>query len=186
LKLIQNEINSVCYQIHNVNLSPQNIDYPSYQSKFGWCPMELIKPTFENTTQLARSLHLYGDMRKHCKSRFPAFNVRQCNEPVATDTVFSDTPAIDNGARIAQIFVGRDALVTDIYSMKSNKEFSNTLEYNIRKRGAMDLLISDEVQVEISSKVHDLLQALFIDDWQSEPYHQHQNYAEQQYCTIEG
>jgi hypothetical protein len=116
----------VYYHIQNVNLSPQNIDYPSYQSKIGWCPMDLIKPTFEYTTQLARGL------QKHYNSRFPALNFSQRNEPVATDTVFSDIPAIDNGARIAQIFVGRDTLVTDIYSMKSNKEFINMLEDNIR------------------------------------------------------
>jgi hypothetical protein len=118
-------------------------------------------------------------MRKHYKLRFQAFNVSRRNEPVATDTVFLDTPAIDNGAIIAQIFVGRDTLVTDIYSMKSNKEFISTLEDNICKCGA-------EAQGEISNKVHKLLQALFIDDWQSEPYHQQQNYAEQRYCTIKG
>jgi hypothetical protein len=49
----------------------------------------------------------------------------------------------------------------------------------------MDLLISDDAKVEISNNVHNLLQA-FIDDWQSEPYHQYQNYAEQHYCTIKG
>jgi hypothetical protein len=57
-------------------------------------------------------------MRKRYKSRFPEFNVSQRNKPVATDTVFSNTPAIDNYASIAQIFVGRDTLVTDIKSIK--------------------------------------------------------------------
>jgi hypothetical protein len=117
LALIKNEINSVCCHIQNVNLSPQKIDYPLYQPKFGWCPIEFIKPTFENTTRLARSLHLYGNKRKHYKSRFPAFNVSWRNEPVATDTVFSNTPVIDNGAKIAQVFVGCNTLVPDTYSM---------------------------------------------------------------------
>ena len=37
-------------------------------------------------------------LKKHCKSPFPALNVSRRNEPVATDTVYSDTPAINNGS----------------------------------------------------------------------------------------
>jgi hypothetical protein len=36
-------------------------------------------------------------MRKHYKSRFPAANVSRFIEVVATDTYFSDTPALDVG-----------------------------------------------------------------------------------------
>jgi hypothetical protein len=123
-------------------------------------------------------------MRKHFKSRFPAFNVTRRSEPVATDTIFSDVPAIDNGSTCAQLFVGRHSLVTDIYGMKSDKEFINSLEDNIRKRGAMDKLISDRAMAEIGNKIKDILRALHIDDWQSEPHHQHQNFAERHYATI--
>ena len=58
--------------------------------------------------------------------------------------------------------------------MISNKEFVNTLEDQIRRRGAMDHLISDHAQVEISKRVHDILRAYAISNWQSEPYNQHQ------------
>ena len=68
--------------------------------------------------------------------------------------------------------------------MKSEKEFIHTLEDTIRKSEAMDKLISDRAQVEISNKVMDILRAYRIDDWQSEPHHQHQNYAERRYQTI--
>ena len=44
--------------------------------------------------------------------------------------------------------------------------------------GAMDILISDGGKYEISQQVTDLLRSLFIQDYQSEPYHQHQNKAE--------
>ena len=54
--------------------------------------------------------------------------------------------------------------------MKSNKKIVNSLEDNIRKRGAMEKLISDSAQYEISARVKDILRALFIDDWQSEAY----------------
>ena len=41
----------------------------------------------------------------------------------------------------------------------------------------MDTLISDGGKYEISKRVTDLLRLLFIQDYQSEPYHQHQNKA---------
>ena len=60
-------------------------------------------------------------MRKHFKSRFPAFNIPRRSEEVATDTIFSDTPAIDSGVTMAQIIVGKRTLVTDFYPLKSQK-----------------------------------------------------------------
>ena len=92
-------------------------------------------------------------MRKHFKPRFPAFNIPCRNEAVATHTIFSDTPAIDSGVTMAQIFVGKDSLVSDMYPMHSSKQSVNTLEDNIRFRRAMSKLISDCSQVEISNKV---------------------------------
>jgi hypothetical protein len=44
---------------------------------------------------------------------FFACNVKQHNEPVARDTVFSDTPAVHSVVTAAQICVGREALVAD-------------------------------------------------------------------------
>ena len=96
-------------------------------------------------------------MRKDFKSRFPAFNIPRRSEEVATDTIFSDTPAIDSGVTMAQSFVGKRTLVTDVYPLKSQKQFVNTLEDNIRFRGAMTKLISDYAKVEISNKVKDIL-----------------------------
>ena len=45
----------------------------------------------------------------------------------------------------------------------------------------MDTLISDGGKYEISKRVTDLLHSLFIQDYQSEPYHQHQNKAENRF-----
>ena len=115
-------------------------------------------------------------MRKHFKSRFPAFNIPRRSEEVAKDTIFSDTPAIDSGVTMAQIVV--------IYPLKSQKQFVNTLEDNIRFRGAMTKLISDYAKVEISTKVKDILRMYHSSSWNSEPYHQHQNPAEGRYCTL--
>jgi hypothetical protein len=85
------------------------------------------------TTQYARG-RVSDTLKQHW--RFPACNVKRLNEPVATDTVFSDTPAVDCGVTAAQIFVGHESLVADVYGLKTDKEFVNTLEDNIPERGA--------------------------------------------------
>jgi hypothetical protein len=82
---------------------------------------------------------------------FSACNVKRRNEPVDTDTVFSDTPAVDSDYIAAQLFVGRHFLVADAYGMKTDKEFVNTSEDNICEQGAMDKLISDCAKVEMGS-----------------------------------
>ena len=82
-------------------------------------------------------------MKKHLKSRNPALNVPRRHEAVAKETVYCDTPAIDSGVKMAQLFVGKESLVSDIYPMRSGKQFANTLEDNICRHGAMDKLIRD-------------------------------------------
>ena len=101
-------------------------------------------------------------MKKHLKSRNPALNIPRRHEAVATDSVFSDTPAVDSGVKQAQVIVGRDTLVTDAYPVKSGKQFVNTLEDSMRRRGAMDKLLSDSAKTEISNKVMDILRAYHI------------------------
>jgi hypothetical protein len=103
-------------------------------------------------------------------------NVHRRNEDIATDTVFSDTPAVDDGSMMcAQIYVGMKSQVCDVYGMKTDGQFVNTLQDNIRQRGAPTRLISDRAQSEISNKVKDILRALIIGAWQSKPHQQHQN-----------
>ena len=85
---------------------------------------------------------------------------------------------------MAQRFVGKDSLVSDVYPMHSSKQFVNTFEDNISFRGAMSKLIIDYTQVEISNKVKDILRMYHSSSWHSEPYHQNQNLSEWQYRTI--
>ena len=138
---------------------------------------DTIKETFKHTTQWGASIAIFP-MKRHLKSRNPALNVPRRHEAVATDTAYSDTPAIDSGVKMAQLFVGKESLVSDIYPMRSGKQFVNTLEDNIHRHSAMDKIISDSAKNKISHKVKDILRAYNINDWQSEPYHQNQNPAE--------
>ena len=123
-------------------------------------------------------------MKKHLKSRNTVLNVPRRHEAVARDTVYSDTPAVDSGVKQAQLFVGKESLVSDMYPMRSGKEFVNTLEDSTCRCSAMDKIISDSAKIEISHKVKGILRAYNISDWQSEPHHQNQNPVEWRYRTI--
>jgi hypothetical protein len=76
---------------------------------------------------------------------------------VATDTIYSDTPVIDCGVTSAQLFVGTKTHIADVYPIKSDKQFVNTLLDNITQRGAPTKLTSDRAQVEISERVKQVL-----------------------------
>ena len=72
---------------------------------------------------------------------------------MATDTVWSDEPAIDDGSTAAQVFVGRKTYVTDVYGCKTDAEFTGILEENIREREAMDCLISDGAKARLRQRL---------------------------------
>ena len=112
---------------------PTTIDYDKQIPYFGWVNTETIKRTFENSTQWAVT-STRSHIRKHFKSRFSAFNIPCRYDAVATDTIFSDTSAIDSGVPMVQITVGKDSLVSEAYPMHSSKQFVSTLEDNIRFR----------------------------------------------------
>ena len=97
----------------------------------------------------------------------------QCRqEPLATDTVHSDTPAIDDGSKVAQTLVGTESCVVDEFGMKTASQFVNMLQDVTHMCGAPTKLINDSAQVETSDKVKDIFQCLCIKNWQLEAHHQ--------------
>ncbi|MFM8621767.1 MAG: reverse transcriptase domain-containing protein, partial [Holophagaceae bacterium] len=69
----------------------------------------------------------------------------------------------------------------DVFGMRTDAQFVNTLEDIIRERGAPHRLLSDSAIVIRSSRVKDILRALFIGQWTSKPHRQHQNVMERRY-----
>jgi hypothetical protein len=174
-----------CHQTRTVSntVTVAKPDLELLRPFFGWVPVDRIKKTIDSTTQFARaSVRL--PMRKHFKSRFPAYNVHRWNESVATDTFFCDTPAHDDGilghagATMAQLYVGKTSSKTVVYPMRLESDMSKTLEDLIRNHGAPNSLFSDNAKAQCGKRVLDILRLYGIKDFQSEPHHQHQNFAE--------
>ena len=99
--------------------SPQEPDWNALRPFFAWTSPSSIKDTFNVTTRHGTAPHTQDYIKKHFKSRNPVFNIPRRSEAVATDTIFSDTPAVDDGSTMAQFFCGRDTLVCDAYGIKS-------------------------------------------------------------------
>ena len=99
-------------------------------------------------------------MKKHLKSRNPALNVPRRHEAVATDTVYSNTPAGDSGVKQAQLFVGKESLVSDIYPMRSGKQFINTLEDNIHRSNQGMMMVQPQASLYQNSTQKILLEGL--------------------------
>jgi len=72
-------------------------------------------------------------------------------------------------------------MVADAYGCDTDAAFVQTLEDNIRKRGAMDKLMSDRAQAQVSKLSKNTLRHYCIDDATSEAKHQHQNPSEKKY-----
>jgi hypothetical protein len=64
-------------------------DYGQLRPRLGWLPVDANKKTFEHTTQLTR-MPMSTILKKQYKSPNPALNVHPRDEPVATDTIYSD------------------------------------------------------------------------------------------------
>ena len=127
--------------VHESNHAEQ--DWKSLRPYFGWQSKQVIQDTYKVTSRFGGTLPHHEYLKKHFKSRNPVFNIPGKNEPVATFTIFSDTPAINDGSTMAQFFVGKDTLVCDAYLIKSQKQFINSLYDGIKSRGAMNTIITD-------------------------------------------
>ena len=89
--------NQHVFRTYQHDLSREAPDYEIFGPYFGWVNEDTVQKTMEQSTQWGVSSPNTFLMKKHLTSRNPALNIPRRNEAVATDTVFSDTPAVDSG-----------------------------------------------------------------------------------------
>jgi hypothetical protein len=168
-------LNGTVASVHDVRQRPA--DYESYRRFFLNAPREVVQHTFRATTQHYRSIPATSRILDSRRTHYPAVNRPRRHEGVGTDTMFFDIPAW-GGVMCVQVYVGRSSYYLSVHGMTTDGEFINTFEDEIRQRGAMDTIISDRAQAEVSNRVKTILRNLYIKDWQSEPHHQNQNISE--------
>ena len=78
-------------------------DYEKFRLYFGWVNIDTVQKAMEQSTQWGVSIPNTFPMKMHLKSRNPALNIPRRHEPVATDTICSDTPAVDSGDKNTQL-----------------------------------------------------------------------------------
>jgi hypothetical protein len=92
---------AIHFESHERSTIQREPDYPRLWRFFGYLSVDIVKRTFAKTTQYAHMPHSEL-LQRHHKAQFPALNVLHRNEPIATDYIYSDTPAIDDGSTGAQ------------------------------------------------------------------------------------
>ena len=181
------ESNKSLFSLYDANLNesrPSTCDLGALQKYFLHSPIDVFQRTLKATTQYAQAGWITNNITNTFRSPFPALNVRRRHESVATDTIFSDVGAIDDGSTCAQIFVGMSTKFCDVVGMKTDGQFVHALMDTIRKNGAMDRIVTDGGEALISAKVKNVLRHLCIKNWHTEPHYQHQNPSERRYNDV--
>ena len=142
----------------------------------GYRPLDIVRKTLENTTQLARTIWRFP-LRKHLKARFPFLNNIRLAKSVSMDTIFSSVPAL-GGRTCAQIFYGVSSHMINVYGMKSESEVPLAYQDFMQNEGIPSLLRRDMSKAQMSDKISTLNRDNIVEDAWSEPYHQQQNPVE--------
>ena len=74
--------------------SPQEPDWNTQRPFLAWTSPSSIKDTFNVTTRHGTAPNTQDYIKKHFKPRNLVFSISRCSEAGATDTIFSDTPAV--------------------------------------------------------------------------------------------
>ena len=160
-------------------------DWDALRPNFGFLPAETVRKIMEQSSARYRAAE-HQAFRHHLKSRFPAHNVKHFTEWVSMDTLLSEEPAIDDGipghggAHYVQLFAGIDSGFLQGFAMQTKDQVPQTVEDFIRKNGAPAGLFNDNAKEATSKAIKTIERMYCIKDATSEPYHQHQTYAERQ------
>jgi len=85
-------------------------DYEALHPCFAWAPADIVKKTLEATMQYAWNLYNLP-FCKHYHSHFPALNFDHHHEAVATNTIYSDTSAINDGPPVHRFLLAKKHLL---------------------------------------------------------------------------
>lgn len=109
----------------------REIDPKILRPYLGYRPLPVVIKTLDKTIQMAKMI-IRSPMRCHVKPRNPHQNVTKIDEPVSTDSMFSNCRSIYHGDTAAQVFFGTKSCTVFLYDIKSKGEFSRVYRNFIR------------------------------------------------------
>ena len=168
------EVNPVSPHLHRA--LPAKIDFNKFSKYFYYRPMDVIKKTLQNTTQLAKAEIRYP-LRRHMRSRFHQLRRPRLNEVVATDTKFAKVRSVE-GYTCSQVFYGTKSNIMEVYGMRQEASFPDVYQDFMRDWGIPHTSRRDNSQAQNSEAVKKLHRDRIIADQFSEPHCQWQNPAE--------
>ena len=96
-------------------------------------------------------------MKNQIISPNPIMHLPRRQEDVATDTFYSDTPAVENGSTAAQFFIGRTSKYRSVRPLgHSDGNFPKVLMEEIAAYRAMNRITSDGARAQIGERVKDI------------------------------
>ena len=169
-----------CYNdvhAHRMMTKSNVLDAKRLQPFLGYRPLEVVRRTLEQTTQLA-TLATGIPMRRHVRALFPFLNRKRLDETVATDTFFSSKRDV-SGAWCAQIFYGLTSHFMNIYPLKTESEGPTAFEDFARYEGLPAIIRSDNSKMQrYSTRLLTRLREWRVAAEFTEPHHPQQNPAE--------
>ena len=163
---------------------PSPLNYKKLQPYFAWLPIQMIKDTFQHSTQY-RFLPASpdGNIFKRYKSPNPAMNVYRLQDDVMTDTIFQIYLPL-MVATLKPKFFGQTSHIVSVEPLSTTKNFLRSFQNFARKWGAPQRLLAHSARYQSSNRVLDYLRILWIGLWQSEPHYQQQNKFERRYQSL--
>ena len=113
-----NPVTAATYSINRIERGTTRLTQQRYEHLkpfFLNASKKVIENAINATTQHANDLLAGPTIKNVHRSRNPACNGPRRAESVSTDMVHSDSPAVDNGCKLAQVYVGRRSYVADAF-----------------------------------------------------------------------
>ena len=155
--------------------SPQEPDWNTQRLFLAWTSPSSIKDTFNVTTRHGTAPHTQDYIKKHFKSRNPVFSIPRCSEAVATDISSLKLLLL----MMVQPWPNSSVvmILLSVMHMASNQPNNLSTPPLITSENGEPWIPSRVMEANMISPRESLIYSLFIQDYQSESYHQDQNKA---------
>ena len=159
---------------------PGKLTLEEWRNRLALAPEEVVKKTFEATTQMAMSVEAESrDIpRRHYISRFPFLKEKRVNDIFHTDTFFPSVNT-NKGETCSQLFIGQATDYMSVYPLKSESHNHTALQDFGRSVGIPSGIKSDNARSEKGQKWVEWCRKYCVSQSFTEPKSPWQNYAKQ-------